>query len=93
MRAILITILLVLAGCGGISAERLKEINSEWWRIYNVDRCQTASEATEFAGMDDAGKAAWLAAHRPGPGPLNERTLDAAKDYKEAIDEEATAAE
>jgi hypothetical protein len=91
MKWLLPVVMLVLAGCGGISGDRLKEINSEWWRIYNVDRCQTAAEATEFAALDEAGKTAWLAAHKPGPAPLSERVLDAAKDYKESIDEEADA--
>lgn len=77
--------------CQGITGERLKEINSEWYRIYNVDRKPTEAEAVEYAALTAEGKAAWEAAGKPVPGPLHARMLAAATEYKESIDEEAEA--
>jgi len=89
-----VLVLLVCAGCpSGVAGERLKEINSEWYRIYTTDRRQTELEAVAYNALDDAGKEAWKASGKPVPGALPQRMLAAAEDYKDSIEAEAEANE
>lgn len=91
---VLFAALILVSGCctTGITGERLKEINDQWYKMYTSDRRMTADEATAYAALDDEGKAAWRAEGKPTDRPMTPRILDAAQDIYKAVDEEAKAA-
>ena len=87
--------LVVLAGCCGPSAftaERVREINDQWWKMYNTDRRQTKAEAEEYAALTDEKKIEWRKAGKPSDRPLSTRTLDAVEDFYKAVGLEIEAA-
>jgi hypothetical protein len=75
-----------------IDGDRLAEVNAQWWKIYDSQRCPTAAEIAEYDALDDAGKKEWRKARKPILKALLPAKLDAVKDLKKAIDAEAEAA-
>jgi hypothetical protein len=92
----LIVIVFAAQGCflcpEKITGDRLEEVNNQWWKIYNSQRCPTDAEITDFNALDDAGKKEWRKAGKPVLKRLLDEKLDAVTDLKKAIDMEAEAA-
>jgi hypothetical protein len=87
--------LTILAGCCGPSAftaERVKEINDQWYKMYQSDRRQIKAEAEEYAGLTDEQKIEWRKAGKPTDRALSTRTLDATEDFFKAVNLEIEAA-
>ena len=97
MRTKLFLCLLLLAfivGCNGaaFTADRVKDINDQWYKMYRADRRQTKAEVEEWKGFTDEQKLEWRRAGKPSDRPLSDRTLDAAKDFLKAVNLEVEAA-
>lgn len=84
----------ILAGCNGaFTAERVKEINDAWYKMYHTDRRPTQAEIEEYEALDDAGKIEWRKERKPTNAVLSPRILDATEDYYKTVQAEIEAAE
>jgi hypothetical protein len=95
MRNILIAVvaLSLLGGCCSVTftAERVKEINDGWFKLYNQDRNPTKAEADEYAKLSDEEKIKWREAGKPVSRNLPAALLDAAQDLHKSIGSEIEA--
>jgi len=84
----------ILAGCNGaFTAERVKEINNAWYKMYQTDRRPTQAEVEEYEALDDAGKMEWRKNRKPVNQVLSPRVLDATEDYFKSVEAEIESSE
>jgi len=87
-------LLAFIVGCNGttFTAERLREVNDQWFKMYNADRRLTKVEAEEYQKLTDEQKDEWRKAGKPSDRPLSAQALDATGDFYAALNLEAEAA-
>jgi outer membrane murein-binding lipoprotein Lpp len=84
---------LLVAGCSDFTAERVKEINDNWFKMYNQDRNPTQTEMEQYAAMDEAGRTKWKEEGKPVSRVLPGELADAANDFYKAVNQEVKSKE
>jgi hypothetical protein len=81
----------LFVGCS-TCGEDIERIDKAWYDHFNSCRRPTAAEVTEYAALDEAGKASWKKAGKPVLEAIDASLVDVADEHHAANQEYAAAA-